>query len=143
VLEIRTPILQRLHRDWDSRRCGREFPARSDFDVLDLKYIIGQLALLDVAYNPMRFHFRLHGTGIAQRVGYEMTGKDVDELPPPVVRSLVRRHFTAVVEQRMPLVEIRERPAMDDRVLASETLASPLSRDGVTIDMLIVGLVFF
>ena len=142
MLGIRTPILQRLHDDWENRRRGRAFPARSDFDVLDLKYIIGQLALVDVGYDPMRFRFRLHGTGISQRVGYEMTGKDVDELPPPVVRSLVRRHFIAVVEQRVPLVEVRERPIMDDRVLASETLVLPLSRDGVTIDTLILGLVF-
>ena len=141
MLEIRTPILQRLHGDWENRRRGRAFPARSDFDVLDLKYIIGQLALVDVAYDPMRFRFRLHGTGISQRVGYEMTGKDVDELSP-LLSSLVRRHFIAVVEQRVPLVEVRERPIMDDRVLASETLVLPLSRDGVTIDTLILGLVF-
>ena len=78
MLEIRTAILQRLYRDWDSRRGGREFPARADFDVLDFKYVIGQLALIDVTYDPLRFRFRLHGTGISQRVGYEMTGKELD-----------------------------------------------------------------
>lgn len=142
MLEIRTSKLQRLHCDWEKRRRGREFPARADFDVLDLKYVIGNIALLDVAYEPLRFRFRLHGTGIAQRVGYEMTGKEVDDLPPPAVRSHVRRHFTAVVESRMPLVEMRERHMTDDRVLGSETLALPLARDGATIDMLLVGLIF-
>jgi hypothetical protein len=142
VLEIRTPTLQRLYRDWESRRGAREFPARGDFDVLDLKYIIGQLALLDVSYAPLRFRFRLHGTGISQRVGYEMTGKELDELPPVVVRASVRRHFTAVVEQRQPIVEVRERQMRDDRVVDSESLALPLSRDGKTIDMIMVGVVF-
>jgi hypothetical protein len=142
VLDIRSSTLQRLHRDWEDRRRGREFPARSDFDVLDLRYVIGHLALLDVSYDPIRFRFRLHGTGISQRVGYEMTGKEVDDLPPPVVRSSVRRHFTAVVEQRMPLVEVRERHILDDRVVGSESLALPLSRDGAAIDMLMVGVVF-
>jgi hypothetical protein len=143
VLEIRAPILQRLHADWDIRRRGREFPARGDFDVLDLKYIIGQLALLDVHHDPIRFHFRLHGTGISQRVGYEMTGKDLDDLPPPSVRTMVRRHFMAVLEERAPRVEVRERHIMEDRIVDSEILALPLSRDGAIIDMLMVGVIFF
>ena len=142
MLEIRIPTLQRLYRDWESRRHGRDFPARGDFDVLELKYVIGQLALLDVGYDPIRFRFRLHGTGISQRVGYEMTGKDVDDLPLPAVRSLVRRHYTAVIEQRVPLVELRERHTVDDRVVGNELLVLPLSRDGTTIDMLMVGVVF-
>lgn len=142
MLEIRTPSLQRLLLDWENRCRGREFPARGDFDVLDLKYVIGQLALLDVGYDPIRFRFRLHGSGITRRVGYEMTGKEVDDLPSPVVRSLVRHHFSAVVEQRIPLVEVRERHIMDDRVVDSESLALPLSRDGAIIDMLMVGVIF-
>ena len=110
--------------------------------MLDLRYIIGHLALVDVAYDPMRFRFRLHGTGISQRVGYDMTGKAVDDLPSPTVRSLVRRHFAAVVERRAPLVQMRERFIMDDRTVDSEVLALPLSRDGASIDMLMVGVTF-
>jgi hypothetical protein len=142
LLEIRTATLQRLHRDWESRRGGRDFPARGDFDVLDFKYVIGQLALLDVNYEPLRFRFRLHGTGISQRVGYDMTGKELDDLPPPLVRALVRRHFAEVVERRTPIVELREREIKDDRRVESESLALPLAADGKTIDMLMVGVIF-
>jgi hypothetical protein len=142
LLEIRTAILQRLYRDWDSRRGGREFPSRADFDVLDFKYVIGQLALIDVSYDPLRFRFRLHGTGISQRVGYEMTGKEVDDLPSPLVRASVRRHYSEVVGRRTPIVEARERQIRDDSIVDSEALALPLSSDGKTIDMLMVGVVF-
>jgi hypothetical protein len=142
LLEIRTAILQRLYRDWDSRRGGREFPSRADFDVLDFKYVIGQLALLDVSYDPLRFRFRLHGTGISQRVGYEMTGKELDDLPPPLIRSSMRRHYSEVVGRRVPIVEARERQIRDDSIVDSEALALPLSSDGKTIDMLMVGVVF-
>ena len=142
LLEIRTAILQRLYRDWDSRRGAREFPARADFDVLDFKYVIGQLALIDVSYDPLRFRFRLHGTGISQRVGYEMTGKELDDLPPPLVRASMRRHYSEVVGRRMPIVEARERQIRDDSIVDSEALALPLSSDGKTIDMLMVGVAF-
>jgi hypothetical protein len=142
LLEIRTAILQRLYRDWDSRRGEREFPARADFDVLDFKYVIGQLALIDVSYDPLRFRFRLHGTGISQRVGYEMTGKELDDLPPPLIRASMRRHYSEVVGRRMPIVEARERQIRDDSIVDSEALALPLSSDGKTIDMLMVGVAF-
>jgi hypothetical protein len=142
MLEIRTAALQRLHRDWNARRDGRAFPARRDFDVLDLKYIIGQLSLLDVRHDPLGFRFRLHGTSIAQRVGYDMTGKDLDELPVIAVRDGARHHFATVIERRAPLVQFREHQFVDDHVLDSEVLALPLSLDGATIDMLMVGAIF-
>jgi len=142
VLDIKTPSLQRLYEDWDRRRRGRPFPARCDFDVLELGYIVGNLSLLDVCYDPLRFRFRLHGSRVTERVGYEMTGKHVDELPTPLMREMVQRHYAAVIERREPLVEVRERQIVDDRILPCEVLALPLASDGTTIDMLISGVVW-
>jgi hypothetical protein len=142
VLEIKTPSLQRLYQDWQDRRRGRAFPARADFDVLELGYIIGNLSLLDVRYNPLRFRFRLHANGVTERVGYEMTGKYVDELPLTDTRLMVQRHYEAVVDRREPIVEVRARQIVDDRMLPCEVLALPLAADGATIDMLMSGVVW-
>ena len=142
MLDIRSPSLQRLYQDWKERQRGRAFPARADFDVLDLGYIIGNLSLLDVRYDPLRFRFRLHASGVTERVGYEMTGKFVDELPTREMREMVRRHYEAVVERREPLVEVRARQIVDDRMLPCEVLALPLAADGSTIDMLMSGVVW-
>jgi len=142
VLDIRSPSLQRLYQDWKERQRGRAFPARADFDVLDLGYIIGNLSLLDVRYDPLRFRFRLHASGVTERVGYEMTGKFVDELPTREMREMVRRHYEAVVERRAPIVEVRARQIVDDRMLPCEVLALPLAADGSTIDMLMSGVVW-
>lgn len=139
--EIRSPALQRLHDDWVYRCRGRRFPSRADFDVLDLRYVIGNLVLVDVSYDPLRFRFRLHGSRIGQRVGYDMTGKDVDALPPGL-SALAKTHFIAVVEARAPRVQIRERQLADDAIVDSEVLVLPLSRDGECIDMLMVGIAF-
>lgn len=142
MLNIRTPLLQRLYRDWENRRCGREFPARADFDVLELGYIVGSLSLLDVLYHPLRFRFRVHASRVTERVGYEMTGKDLDDLPARDTRAMVREHYAAVVEQRAPIVQMRERQIVDDRIISCEVLALPLARDGTTIDMIMSGVVW-
>jgi hypothetical protein len=141
TIDIRTPSLQRLYEDWRSRCRGRAFPARADFDVLDLKYVIGNLVLVDVTHDPLQFRFRLHGSRVGQRVGYDMTGKGIEGLPP-ALQPLARKHFTKVIETRIPRCETRERQIADEGVVDSEVLVLPLSRDGDNIDMLMVAVVF-
>src|SRR3546814_4653792 len=40
--------LQRLAAYWDSCRAGRAMPARADIDPLDMGYLLGNLALVEV-----------------------------------------------------------------------------------------------
>jgi hypothetical protein len=142
VSEIRSPDLCRLRDDWEVRRHGREMPSRADFDVLDLKYIIGRITLFDVAYDPLRYRCRLHGTAIGRRVGYEMTGKTLDDIPSAGLRAKMYAHFARVIEARRPLVETRERETLEEGTVDCEVLILPLSSDGKTVDMLMVGMIF-
>jgi hypothetical protein len=140
--EIRSPELRRLRDDWVARRNGRAVPARADFDVLDLKYVIGKLVLFDVAYDPLRYRCRLHGTAIARRVGYDMTGKTIEQIPSPTLQAKILGHFARVIETRVPIAEMRERETLEDGTVDCEVLVLPLSGDGNVIDMLMVGMAF-
>ena len=140
--EIRSPDLRRLRDDWEARRHGREMPTRADFDVLDLRYLIGRITLFDVAYDPMRYRCRLHGTAIARRVGYEMTGKTLEDIPSSALRTKMHAHFGRVVEGRRPMVETRERETLEEGTIDCEVLILPLSADGKTVDMLLIGMAF-
>jgi len=142
VLDLHSPLLRRLYEDWDRRRNGRAFPARSDFDVLDLGYIIGNVSLLDVRYDPLRFRYRLHGTNIAQRAGVDLTGKNVEDVPDIAWRAGLLKHFRAVIEQRRPVAITFRRAWTDHRFWNCESLALPLSREGNTIDMLMTSVVW-
>jgi hypothetical protein len=143
VIEIESATLRRLYADWDAQRRGRPFPARADFDPLDYKYIVGNLSLLDVHHAPLRFHYRLHATNVAQRLGYELTGKSLEANPDADARTLIREHFSAVVEGRAPIAARHRFIASDGRDVNHESLVLPLSRDGETIDMLMSALAFF
>lgn len=142
-LSIRSPLLQRLHQDWESRRRGRRMPARADFDPVDLKYVLGYLSLIDVQRDPLRFRFRIHASNIAGRVGFDLTGKDVDAIADVHYRKLVRAHYIAVVEQRRPVVEFRDRVMTDKVCLHCEVLALPLGNDGETVDRIMTCMVWF
>jgi hypothetical protein len=142
-LGITSPVLQRLHGDWVRRLRGREMPSRSDFDVLDLKYILGNINLLDVERDPLRFRFRVHGTNAVDRLGVDMTGKTVDDYDDPGYRALVNQYYAGVVETRRPLRVLRDPYMLREKVLCWEGLILPLSEDGRTVNMLMVGIDLF
>ena len=133
------PKLQRLYQDWDDRRQGREFPTRADFAPDELKYILGNLSIVDVTYNPLNFRYRIYGTKLTNRLGKEMTNKSVDEFPSQQHSALARAHFTEVVEYRVPIAHVRYHLSnKSDSPPECEVLVLPLSDDGKTIDRLMV-----
>jgi hypothetical protein len=137
VVEPRHPVLQRLYSYWQERRGARAFPARRDVDPLDFSYALGHVSLIDVAYEPLRFRFRLVPSTIAHYLGYEATGKDVDAIPEPELRACLIASYTKVVAERRPLFSTAE-PILDGRRWRYEVAYLPLSADGTTIDMLMV-----
>lgn len=142
-LDITSPILQRLHRDWVSRLHGREMPARADFDIVDFGYILGNINLFDVERNPLRFRFRVHGTNAVTRLGIDLTGKTVDDYDDPGYRALLNQNYADVVKTCRPLRVLRDPYMVRDKVLRWEALILPLSEDGRMVNMLMVGIDLF
>jgi hypothetical protein len=137
MMELHSAHSRRLYDDWEARRRGRLFPARADFDPLELRYIIGNLSLLDVLRGPLRFRYRVHATNMAQWLGFDLTGKEIDASPDPERGARIKGHFSAVVEHGQPIVQRNEWHGENRRTLRHEALVLPLSRDGTTIDMLL------
>jgi len=111
-LAIVSPTLQRIHQDWQNRRNGRTLPSRASFDIVDFKYILGNLNLVEVLRDPLRFRYRVHGTNCASLLGYDMTWKFVDDYPDPVYRA---RAAELCRRRRKPAAALRSRKAGDRR----------------------------
>jgi hypothetical protein len=139
---ISHPKLQQLYAYWDAKRGARSMPARADIDPLDMMFVIGNIILVDVlAETPLRFRIRLHGTNLVQRVGYELTGKMLDDLPVNDFRRLAQQSFTEAVITAAPLTGYRDR-VIDGRLARYETVILPMSGDGERVDMLLIGLIY-
>jgi hypothetical protein len=106
-----------------------------------MRYLLGELVILDVHYAPLRFKYRLHGTKLVTRTGFDMTGKWVDEWPTPQYRARLLRAYTATVEAGES--QRGERRIYDDgRPRQYEFLILPLAPNGSTkIDKLLVAVV--
>ncbi len=92
-------------------------------------------------YRPLQFRFRLVGTELVDRAGFDLTGKTLDAYPNPEFRASMRQRYTAVVESRRPLRSVQTDLVIDGRLRRYEALLLPLASDGETVDMLMIGVV--
>ena len=139
-LLIKAAPLRSLYRDWDARRAGRRFPARADFDPLALRYILGNLSLVDVLRDPLRFIFRLHASRNAAHLGADFTGKELAAMPAWTNPAGVRTQYEQVVASHVPQVRRSVGTHADGSKWEYEVLVLPLSTGGDTIDMLMAGM---
>jgi hypothetical protein len=135
------PPLQRLYDYWRERRNGGRYPRRCDIDPLDFAYLLGNVMLVDVLRNPLRFRMRVHGSEMTRRAHYDLTGKFLDELPIAEYRNYVIGRCTKLVETGEPALVNGER-VLDGRRHRYEAVWMPLSENGSDVSMLLCGLVY-
>ena len=139
-LAIESPVLLDLYAYWDGKRAGRPMPARADLDPLEFRAALGHVFLVDVEPGP-RFRYRLTGTIMTERTGYDLVGRYVDDIPVASTRDFIHGHYRQVLATRAPVHAVSMRD-LEKRPLRFELLSMPLSTDGAVIDMLFVGFVF-
>ena len=142
-LPISDPRLRRLYAYWSAKKGQRKMPSRADIDMLDLRYVMGNMMLVDVIDgSPLRFRIRLHGSHLSQRAGYELTGKMLDELPETDFRKEVRERWTEVATTGEPLHCDKNFQVFDGRPYHYESIVLSLSADGETVNMELAGPIY-
>lgn len=120
-----TELARRLLAFWDARRGGRSMPERKDFDPLDMKPWLSRLMLIEVIDGGRDFRYRLVGTDVTEKLGYEITGKLLSTVPssPGKVPEFLEEHRVAVRTGRPVHViqdyfsEAMQRPIKYERLL--------------------------
>jgi hypothetical protein len=79
-------------------------PATHKIDPLEVRPALGHLMILDAVDGGANFHFRLFGSVIANRAGFDMTGKLVTQMPtPPEIIAFFLATYRAASLERAPL----------------------------------------
>lgn len=136
--DLRSDKLRRLLDLWHSGKPADGLPTREGFGPEDLRWLLGEIVLVDVERNPLRFRHRLFGTKRAEDLGVDMTGKYLDELPKSEVRATIQPTYEAVAKSGRPLCVERFELA-GGHLLNYECLCLPLSNGGTEADMLLIG----
>ena len=134
--------LEDLLSIWNALCRGRPMPARADLNPFDLKAHLGDLFLVDVVQDPLRFRYRLVGTRITHAVQRDVTGKYFDEIYAGKLLEAWTSAHAWVATQRAPLRLFSRTGDPYTRIYAYEGLLLPLSADGETVNMVFGGLLF-
>lgn len=140
---VQRPRLQRLLQYWEQKRGDRRLPARADLDPLEFAWMLGDVSLVEVhrSEEGLRYRFRLMGSRAVERLGYDITGKWLEDLPSPDYRARLVEVFGLMVARAAPHVE-RPNMLIDNHVHHYEMLRLPLGRDGYRVDMLMMAVDF-
>jgi hypothetical protein len=136
--QIEIPKLVELYDYWQSKRRGRRYPSRTDIDPTEMKFILGNIDLVEIAHDPVVFTFRLSGSVIDRNEGFNMQGKTLDDYPLPEHREAIKKTYVEALESREPHYEELDR-VVDDKLRRYGRLILPLSEDGKVIDMFLMG----
>ena len=93
------------------------------------------------AYYHAWFRFRLLGSELVARAGYDMTGKMADDLPSSENRSVLLRRCHDLVRTRQPNAQRCERIIYGETT-RYEAVWMPLSDDGERVNMLFGALIY-
>ncbi len=130
--------LQELYEYWAAQRGARSMPARSDIDPVDLKKILPLLILIDVVPDPRRYIYRLVGTHEVEMRGGDPTGKPVDEAYYAESAGDTAYYLDRVVRTRQPVLYRGTYQPLRTRTQREDVLFLPLSKDGETVNMIMV-----
>jgi hypothetical protein len=124
---------------WAEKRQGRRFPARADFDPLELKPLLGHLLMVDVVRGPedeLRFRYRLFGSEFVFYHGADMTGRWLEDIANPGFRDELLDYYRSVVHQG-ELRTLSYDYLVGDRRHRFQAVLLPLAADGKTVNIVL------
>jgi len=75
-------MLGTLLRYWEKKRGARQMPVRSDIDPIEMeRRLLPHLMLCDIAEHGNSIRFRLVGTSLVKRLGFDPTGQELHDAP--------------------------------------------------------------
>jgi hypothetical protein len=130
---LQDPRLIRLHDYWASK-IGSDgtLPCREDLDPRGMgAAVLPWVILLDVVETPKgrycrRYRYRVVGTEVVARFGFDPTGKHVDDLGDTEMIRLVHRYMDEAVTSRQASVTQTPFMGPDREFLTTERLILPL-----------------
>lgn len=137
-----TVPLARLLNYWRGLWQGESLPSATAIDPTDMRFILGNVMLVDVIDGGADFAYRLYGSKIAASVGRDITGRRVSSLAADFGEHLALYFgatFHAVLLRREPLYTEHMAASPDSPVERWQRLILPLTAADGTIMRLLVG----
>lgn len=140
---IKSQELRELYAYWATLGRGSAIPLKSEFRPSAIPRVLPLVMMVDLIDAGRGYKVRLVGSKIRALLPSDTTGKTFFDDDPLLARRRMCDALQNVVRDRQPQhteVTASNLPGMD--IYGMEGLGLPLSRDGTTIDLALVGIVF-
>lgn len=105
-LGMRSEIVIKGFRYWDSRRTGRPWPDRQDLDpLIDIPALVPHAILFDVRREPLDFRFRLVGSYVRENLSRNYVGHWFSEFPNYDATGAIWPRHRLVAENGRPMLQ--------------------------------------
>ncbi len=127
---------------WLQLRGPRRMPARKDLNPADIPKLLPKLMLADVGETQNgadvpSIRFRLVGTEVVGRFGYELTGFDLTEIDYGIHTDEIAALYRQAVDCGQPQFAQIDFWQSRDRLIRMQQLLLPLSDDGTNVNMIL------
>jgi len=131
------PKIQEAYAYWRRICPSQRLPGRQHIEPTDIPQLLGYTRLLDIIGQPPRFKVRLIGTKFAERLGYDITDRFLDEVFEDFEGSGFHQRLVHTIENRKPIWSRGPiRWFCQESFRTVERIHFPLARDGTTIGMI-------
>ncbi len=103
------PMLDRLARYWRQARQGKALPPVSAIDPFALRFALGHMVVVEPSRDSVEFQVRLYGSKLAYRNGYDLTGKQLRDIPDVETRRATEQAAARVLFGMQPMLMQRHR----------------------------------
>lgn len=136
--DVQSPVLQSGIAYWESLRCGRIFPSRSDINPQRLRPILANTMLLQVVGECEDYEYRIVGDAHVRIHALPSMPRRLSEMDAflPGYAAILKALYDPVVQLRTPsaIKGAIERPDGFPRYTTSENVFLPLGPDDKTVD---------
>lgn len=133
------PNIRKFVEYWRARCRGGRLPARGTINPRDLKPLLPTMFIVDCpTRNDRDWIYRLIGTEIVEREGFDKTGRRVCDYFTGAAWPLLRNEYLLCIDERRPVYRA---DTACDRLARErfdfERIFLPLASDGRTVDKII------
>jgi len=109
-------------------------PPWRDFDLIKIPApLLPYAIVMDCVGDTNDFTYRYFGSGLADGISADLTGKKLDRVPDSVRKEIIQT-YNDVIERREPVFLRYDIDQDGERIVLQEGLRLPLSDDGRTVN---------
>ena len=131
--------LEALRQYWEENRQNSALPSRSNFNAERMIPWLPHICIVDAIRAPLRFRFRLMGSGCIRYAGADHTGKWIDECVSEPDRNEVLTPFIECIDGLGPVYKSGIRNMTGSAKSSVDRLFLPCTNDGMSANLIVMG----